>query len=170
MRGEIGFCWRTRVRVRLCVLSHAACRFGPSQLVLECVKGYSASDVAVNVGRCLRAGSGLAGIVRRLCVKTFLLLTRAMADRRSACVRPWPFSSGEPRGVPSETVTWMKPHWLTILAVFEGPWCKGFPQSCVAMFPTWHLSQMMRLCSPVFHKYSSATIADSLRRCCALLS
>ena len=55
--------------------------------------------------------------------------------------------------------TWMKPHWLTILAVFEGPWCKGFPsqqlmlhfQSCVAMFPTWHLSQMMRLCSPVFH-------------------
>ena len=55
------------------------------QLVLECVKGYSASDVAVNVGRCLRAGSGLAGIVRRLCVKTFLLLTRPMADRRT-CV------------------------------------------------------------------------------------
>ena len=30
------------------------------------------------------------------------------------------------------------------------------------MFPTWHLSQMMRLCSPVFHKYSSATTAASL--------
>ena len=34
--------------------------------------------------RCFRAGNGLAGIVRRLCVKTFLLLTRAMADHRSA--------------------------------------------------------------------------------------
>ena len=35
--------------------------------------------------RCFRAGNGLAGIVRRLCVETFLLLTRAMADHRSAC-------------------------------------------------------------------------------------